>query len=672
MSCCKTYNPCIDGNLNQIGSYAAAARTSAESSATSASQSAGSASSAATSAANAAASAALCGIYLGAFAVAPTVDNQGNPLQEGMLYFNTTSNGLFVWNGTVWTSADFNEFTNFTAAGTITARNLVTRTADEVNVLDFGAFNDGTNAAANTTAIQAAINYCNTNSKSLFWPDGNYAVNTSLANFWNIQHIGYGKILRGSNTWYITPTGTQTNILYVTSSGNSANDGFDSANSLPTSEAITRLRNIGSKASGGIWRIQIQGTIAWNGVRVQDWPAFANAVEIWGEAASLTSVPTTVWDGTTSTEAYAFRAENANSVINLHFKNIKFINFNSGTNSGGIVVFASGLVLAENIHTDNCAIGIWCRQNQARILYGHFKNAITYGVAIQYCGIGNVGNLSGAGVKFENCDTGVSIGRATASYIQGCEFIGNFDVCIDVSRNSRIRTQANNFTSVNTSYINFTRFVSTTILGAWTPDNFTGFPDTYPTLTQGTPVLLQSGGSVHLHLQRGADRSVHIVSDGIVTIENQNGNQILLSSYGSGNSTWIPFRIPSFYLYNREAVLDIDITLALVAGAGGELALHGSGSGNISKLASITIAPVASYTRGLIQMRAYNSTESVNTWRSIVSFPEIGFYEEKPTVDYNITAMRDNNENLLLFRLYWTPSSNAEVTFINTRSYVEA
>lgn len=157
MSCCKTYDPCLDGKLNQIGSYASVARTSAQSATASATQSANSATSAAASAAAAAASAELAGIYLGPFAVAPTTDNEGGPLQEGMLYYNTVSNGLFVWNGTVWASADFNQFTNFTATGTTEARNLVSRTADELSVKDFGAVGDG--VTNETNAFSAAAQF---------------------------------------------------------------------------------------------------------------------------------------------------------------------------------------------------------------------------------------------------------------------------------------------------------------------------------------------------------------------------------------------------------------------------------------------------------------------------------------------------------------------------------
>ena len=40
--------------------------------------------------------------YLGPFAVAPTLDNEGNPLVAGMQYFNTTSNIFFIWTGASW------------------------------------------------------------------------------------------------------------------------------------------------------------------------------------------------------------------------------------------------------------------------------------------------------------------------------------------------------------------------------------------------------------------------------------------------------------------------------------------------------------------------------------------------------------------------------------------
>jgi hypothetical protein len=566
-------------------------------------------------------------------------------------------------NGTIGVIGPVNE--GFvTATGSTTARNLDDRFADVVNVKDFGAVGDG--IVNDTAAIQAAITYCISNNASLYWPSGNYVSSSNIASFWSVSHEGDGRIIRGSDTWYITPTGTQRNILYVTSSGNSANDGFSSSQSLPMSTAVARLRIIGSKASAGIWRIQIQGTITWNGVRIQDWPAFAHEVEIWGEAASLTSVPTAVWDGTTSTEVYAFRAENTNAVLNFHFRNIKFINFNSGSNSGAIVVWASGRVLAENIHTDNCSIGLWFRQNYSRTIYGIIQNATTFGINVTYGASGNVGDLSSGGVTFENCARGVEIGRNTTVYIQGCTFTGNFDNCIYVTRLSRIRTQSNDFSAATPTL----SFVSTELLSVWTPDNFTGQPDIYPTLTQTIPALTNASGSVHLHIQRGASRTVHSVSNDIVTITGTT-SQELISSYGTGNPTWVPFRLPAFYLYNPKAILDVDITMALDLGAGGELALHGASSAASAKLASITIPAVSGFTRGLVKLRAYNPGNT-NTWRQLVEFPALGIYNEAQTVSYSSSAIRNNNENLILFRLYWTPVSVDSTTFINMRSYVEA
>ena len=85
---------------------ATASANSATAASGSATAAAGSATSAATSAADAAASFdQFDDIYLGAKSTAPTVDNDGNPLQAGALYFNTVSNTMFVYSGSSWAAA---------------------------------------------------------------------------------------------------------------------------------------------------------------------------------------------------------------------------------------------------------------------------------------------------------------------------------------------------------------------------------------------------------------------------------------------------------------------------------------------------------------------------------------------------------------------------------------
>ncbi len=102
-------------------SNAATSETNASASASAASTSA---SNAATSETNAAASAASAEAawdsfddrYLGAKASDPALDNDGNALLTGALYYNTTSNGMKVYTGSVWNDAAFDVGTALFAA----------------------------------------------------------------------------------------------------------------------------------------------------------------------------------------------------------------------------------------------------------------------------------------------------------------------------------------------------------------------------------------------------------------------------------------------------------------------------------------------------------------------------------------------------------------------------
>jgi hypothetical protein len=104
----KTYVDGILGSATAASVSAAAAATSESNSATSAS-SASSSASAALASQNAAAASydSFDDRYLGAKSSAPTVDNDGNSLLTGALYWNSTSDNLFIWAGSSWNSAAF-------------------------------------------------------------------------------------------------------------------------------------------------------------------------------------------------------------------------------------------------------------------------------------------------------------------------------------------------------------------------------------------------------------------------------------------------------------------------------------------------------------------------------------------------------------------------------------
>lgn len=125
---------------------ASGASTSATNAATSASAASGSASTASTQATNAAASAAsalaalddFTDVYLGAFSTDPTLDNDGNALTTGDLYFNTVSNRLKVYGGASWLFAIVDtttvvEKTSATGAAVIPAGTTGQRDASPAN-----------------------------------------------------------------------------------------------------------------------------------------------------------------------------------------------------------------------------------------------------------------------------------------------------------------------------------------------------------------------------------------------------------------------------------------------------------------------------------------------------------------------------------------------------------
>ena len=117
----------IAGYATSSANSATAAATSATSAATEATNAATSAASAATSATSAAATYdAFDDRYLGSKTSDPTVDNDGNALITGALYFNSVLNAMKVYNGSSWDlvapdTSNFIQKTILTAKGSIIA-----------------------------------------------------------------------------------------------------------------------------------------------------------------------------------------------------------------------------------------------------------------------------------------------------------------------------------------------------------------------------------------------------------------------------------------------------------------------------------------------------------------------------------------------------------------------
>ena len=127
---------------------AAEASTSATASATSASASAGSATSAAASLDS------FTDIYLGEKSSAPTVDNDGDALANGALYWNTSSNLMYAWNGSAWLAlADAASVASSAATATTKAGEAATSATASANS---AATASGHKDTATTKAAEAS------------------------------------------------------------------------------------------------------------------------------------------------------------------------------------------------------------------------------------------------------------------------------------------------------------------------------------------------------------------------------------------------------------------------------------------------------------------------------------------------------------------------------------
>jgi hypothetical protein len=128
----KTYVDGILGSATSAATSAAAAATSASNASTSASNASTSAGNASTSATNAAASATAAANtydqfddrYLGSKSSPPTVDNDGNALLTGALYFDTTASEMRVYTGSTWKATG-------SAVNGTSARQVYTATASQ-------------------------------------------------------------------------------------------------------------------------------------------------------------------------------------------------------------------------------------------------------------------------------------------------------------------------------------------------------------------------------------------------------------------------------------------------------------------------------------------------------------------------------------------------------------
>jgi hypothetical protein len=267
----------------------------------------------------------------------------------------------------------------FIQAGTgATPRTGEAKLRDIISVRDFtGDTVDG--ATSNQAGIVAAVAAAIAAGADLYWPAGTYVSTATIPGFHSVRHIGPGVIKRGSDLFYVAPTGSQTNNLYISPSG--TGDGLSA--SEPSSEAgvFAALLNYGPVLDGQ-WNVRLAagtypGGVTMTGLRSRNYLAFYGP-----NVGGHPNVPTAIIDGTSSSADHGWYFQ---TNMTLKVQDIKFQNWTTQSYSHGITVLEASKLYTVNVHTANCSYGgVDIEDRSQLILSGGIHNNATYCIRATY------------------------------------------------------------------------------------------------------------------------------------------------------------------------------------------------------------------------------------------------------------------------------------------------
>ncbi|HUP06838.1 MAG TPA: hypothetical protein VMU47_06795 [Caldimonas sp.] len=283
----------------------------------------------------------------------------------------------------------------------------------------------GTNTAPGVTDMTVAVSAACAQSLqaggSPVWGAGTYLTSSSVPNLHQARKaVSQAIITRGGVSFYLSPSASQTNTLFVETTGSDANDGLsDSQPMLTLAHAFSMLAFYGPVLAG-TWTISNPGggTFTLPAITIPAGLQSQNYIQFKGKPGTLPFTPQTILDGT-GAAAGAF-AINCNGNNTLLLQDLLVQNFaNAGSCYGVVAQEFSEVYLSSNVQFNNVDNAV--KEQQGRIYYGQ-AGKITGGVVGITCISGETHTIG------YNCTTTATSGNAgqanVGPYITGCSQAG--------------------------------------------------------------------------------------------------------------------------------------------------------------------------------------------------------------------------------------------------------
>lgn len=164
-----------------------------------------------------------------------------------------------------------------------------------ISVREYTGAPDG--VTNNQAGIEAAVQAAKLAGGELWWPAGTYVSNSSIPDFWLVKHTGPGVLDVGTGTYYFTQV-SQTNNLYLSTTGSDSNDGLSVSRPRATLDGLNSLLVSVGPVLPGTWKINLAaGTYSQVDYTFPPGLRSLNPVYFSGPLSVHPATPTAVIDG---------------------------------------------------------------------------------------------------------------------------------------------------------------------------------------------------------------------------------------------------------------------------------------------------------------------------------------------------------------------------------------